>query len=277
MRRSTVKSKLDRDEPVLLTQLHLVDPSIFELASLMGFDGIWMDLEHHTYSMETATNLMRAARVGCSDIVARAAKGEFMRVSRLLEAGAQGIMYPRCDNADEASEVVKWSKFAPMGKRGFDGGNPDMPYATMLVEEYIKLANEQTFIVIQIEEREAIGNAQAIAEVPGVDVLFLGPGDLSVLCGIPGQMNHPIMGKALKEIARAAEKAGKHWGTPAFSHEHAKQLLDMGATFICYMADIIMIRDGLLKIQEQFAPLGFKFNNSLEKNSGTYIEKVLHE
>src|SRR5947209_8624548 len=120
MRTSRIKAKLKRNEPVLLTTLHLIDPSLYELTSLIGFDGIWMDLEHHGYSVETATALMRAARVGGADILARPAKGEFMRVGRLLEAGAQGIMYPRCADAAEAREVVRWSKFAPLGQRGFD-------------------------------------------------------------------------------------------------------------------------------------------------------------
>src|SRR5438067_7085170 len=102
MRPSKVKAKLRRGEPVLLTTLHLTDPSLYELTSLLGFDGIWMDLEHHGYSLETAMTLMRAARVGSADILARPAKGEFMRLGRLLEAGAHGIMYPRCENATEA-------------------------------------------------------------------------------------------------------------------------------------------------------------------------------
>src|SRR3982751_3815147 len=125
MRPSKIKAKLNRNEPVLLTTLHLTDPSLFELTSLMGFDGIWMDLEHHGYGVETATALMRAARVGGADILARPAKGEVMRRGRLREAGAQGIMSPRCADAAEAKEVVAWSKFAPLGRRGFDGGNPD--------------------------------------------------------------------------------------------------------------------------------------------------------
>jgi 4-hydroxy-2-oxoheptanedioate aldolase len=230
------------------------------MTSLMGFDGIWMDLEHHTYSMETAASLMRASRVGHSDIVARAAKGEFMRIGRLLEAGAQGIMYPRCDDAVEAGEVVKWSKFAPLGQRGFDGGNPDMPYTMMDAKEYIKQANEETFVVIQMEEDRAISNAQSIAEVPGVDVLFLGPADYSVLSGFPGQMDHPSVVRAMKKVAQAAEKAGKAWGTPALSTEHAKQLVDMGAKFICYMADIVLLKQGLDRIQAEFGEIGFEFN-----------------
>ncbi len=186
MRRSVIKAKLARGERVLLSQLHMTDPSVYELASLMGFDGIWMDLEHHTYSMETATALMRAARVGKADIMARAGRGEFARISRLLEAGAQGIMYPRCETAEEAAEAVAWAKFAPIGRRGFDGGNPDMPYGTVPMADYIRHANEQTFVVIQLEEDAAVNNAEAIASVPGVDVIFFGPADFTVLSGIRG-------------------------------------------------------------------------------------------
>lgn len=271
MRQSVIKHKLARNEPVLLTQLHFIDPSVYELTSLMGFDGIWMDMEHHTYSLETATAMMRAARVGRSDILARAAKGEFPRVARLLEAGAQGIMYPRCDDAKEAAEVVKWAKFAPMGKRGFDGGNPDMPYCTMSMHEYIKAANDETFLVIQLEETHAVDNAEAIAEVPGVDVIFLGPADFSVLSGIPGQFDHPHMLKAMEKIAKAADKAGKHWGTPAFTLEHARRLLDMGAKLICYSADLVLVKNGLDQIQSQFGPLGFKFNNACN-NGQSYMK-----
>ncbi|GMV95778.1 MAG: aldolase [Phycisphaerae bacterium] len=263
MRKSVIKGKLSRGEPVLLTQLHLTDPSVFELASLMGFDGLWMDLEHHTYSLETAAGLMRAARVGKSDIMARPAKGEFPRVARLLEAGAQGIMYPRCDSADEAREVVNWAKFAPLGKRGVDGGNPDMPYCSMAISEYIQEANRETFLVIQLEEERAVEAAEQIAAVPGVDVIFLGPGDFSVLSGISGQFDHPRVLKARDTIAQAARKAGIHWGCPAFSLEHARSLIEAGARFICYSADILFVKQGLERMQEQFGPLGFRFANRL--------------
>src|SRR5437660_1246984 len=118
MRPSKIKAKLQRNEPVLVTALQILDGSLFELVGLMGFDGIWLDMEHHGPSVETATKLIRAARVGSADVMARIAKGEFMRMGRVLEAGAHGIMYPRCDNADEARAVVTWSKFAPMGRRG---------------------------------------------------------------------------------------------------------------------------------------------------------------
>lgn len=263
MRPSKIKAKLRRNEPALVTTIHLTDPSAYELVSLMGFDGLWMDLEHHAASVETANNLMRAARVGTADVLARPAKGEFMRLGRMLEAGAQGIMYPRCDSAAEAREVVKWSKFAPLGRRGADGGNPDMPYCTMPVDEYVRRANDETFVVVQIEDRDAVANAREIAAVEGVDVLFFGPGDFTVLSGIPGQFDHPMVDEAIRAVAAAAKAAGKHWGMPVGTPERAKQMLDLGARLLAHGADIIWLKMGLEETRRRFAPLGFTFDGRI--------------
>lgn len=263
MRFSRVKAKLLQGEPALITCCHFVDPSVYELTSLLGFDGIWLDLEHHSTSDETAANLMRAARVGVSDVIARPAKGEFMRMGRLLEAGAQGIMYPRCESAEEAAELVKWAKFAPQGERGVDGANGDNPYCSMPMIPYLKRANEHTLLITQIESPRALDAADAIARVPGVDVLMLGPGDLSVVAGIPYQFDHPLILEAYRTLSRAAKNAGKAWGTVSGSPEHTRTLLELGATFVCHGADLIMVKQGMERIQQQYAPLGFTFDNRL--------------
>ena len=253
MRPSVVKRKLARKEPVVGITLHLTDPSLYEMASLMGFDYIWMDLEHHAYSVETACNLMRAARVGTSDIMARPGKGEFMRLGRLLESGAQGILYPRCDDADEARQVVRWSKFAPLGTRGIDGANPDMPYCSMDPAEYIRAANAETWIVIQIEDPQALEHADEIAAVEGVDVVMLGPADYSILCGVPGQFEHPKVEEALQVVARAADRHGKAWGTIATTPERARQLIERGALWTTCGCDLIWVKNGLEQAKNDIA------------------------
>jgi 4-hydroxy-2-oxoheptanedioate aldolase len=263
MRKSKTLAKWRAGKPVLGTTLHFNDPSVFEMTSLMGFDLIWIDLEHHAHSLETAGNLMRAARVGTSDILARPAKGEFMRTTRLLEAGAQGIMYPRCTSADEAAEVVKNAKFPPFGGRGVDGAGPDMPYGFMNLKDYLKTANEETFIIIQIEDAEGLANAEAIASVEGVDMLFFGPGDYSVREGFPGSFDDPRYHAAVQKIAEAAKAAGKLWGTPAFSATHAKTLLDLGAMLITRSSDLTFLRMSFQKLQEDFSGLGFTFDKPL--------------
>lgn len=263
MRFSRVKSKLQRGEPALITCCHFIDPSVYELVSLMGFDGIWLDLEDHATSDETAATLMRTARVGASDVIARPAKGEFMRMGRLLEAGAQGIMYPRCESAEEAAELVRWAKFAPQGERGVDGANGDNPYCAMPMPPYLKAANEHTLLIAQLESPHALNQADAIAKVPGIDVLMLGPGDLSVIAGIPYQFDHPTIIGAYRRVAEAAKNAGKWWGTVSGSPEHTQTLFDLGAKFICHGCDLVMVKQGMEQIQQRDARLGFTFDNRL--------------
>jgi len=263
MRHSVIKGKFRRNEPALITTLHYIDPTLYEMTSLMGFDAIWMDLEHHQYSVETAANLMRAARVGVSDIVARPAKGEFMRMGRLLEAGAQGIMYPRCESAAEAAEVVRWGKFAPLGERGVDGANADAPYCSAPMKTYLQKANEETLLIVQIESPRALDEVEAIARVPGVDVLMLGPADLSVLSGVPYEFDHAAMIQARRRIAAAAKGAGIQWGTTSPTVEHSRTLIEEGARFICHGADIVFIKRALEQVQQQYAALGFSFDNRL--------------
>jgi len=259
MRPSKIKAKLRQNQPVLLTTLHLGDASLFELTSLLGFDGIWFDLEHRSFSLQKAAEFARATRVGSADIMIRPAKGEFMRMGRVLEIGANGIMYPRCDNADEARQVVKWAKFAPLGERGIDSGGADNPYCVTPLVDYIQAANDETFIVTQIEDPRALEHAEAMAAVDGVDILFLGPGDFSILAGVPGQMQHPKIRDAMERVARAAKQAGKHWGMPVFNPEHAQQVLDLGGRFLCHGCDLLMVKAGLEEMQRKFAPLGVTF------------------
>ncbi len=260
MRRSRVRSRWDSGKPVLATVAGLTDPASPELISLLGFDCIWIDVEHQATSVETVGQMIRASRVGNADVMARTGKGEFMRMGRLLEAGAMGIMYPRCESPEEAKEVIRWSKFSPLGERGFFGTNPDQPYGSMDMLEYVEFANRETFMVIQVESPEAVKQAGKIAEVEGVDVVFFGPGDFSLLAGIPGQFDNPVLRKACRETARQTIDAGKRFGTLVFNEKQAEEVLDMGASLICYGMDLMFLKTGLEKTKEAFAKLGVVFN-----------------
>ena len=273
MKTSRVLDKVRSGEPALGIALHLTDPSVYELAGLMGFDAIWMDMEHHGYSVETAANLMRAARVGGADVVARPGKGEFMRMSRMLEAGATGIMYPRCDSAEEAREVVKWAKFAPLGKRGFDGSGPDVPYLMTPMARYLREANEQTFVLIQLEEPHAVDRAEEIAAVPGVDMLMVGPADFSVITGIPGEFGHPTVVAAIEKVAQAAKNTGKNWAATCGSVESARKMIDMGARLVFHGCDVVFIKQGFDRLQAEFGKeLGIRFGARGETSGASYLE-----
>jgi HpcH/HpaI aldolase/citrate lyase family len=165
MRESRGKKRWAQGKPVLATIAHFSDPASAQLIGLLGFDCLWIDLEHQPLGMSQAADMMRAARVSDMDVMARPAKGKFMRMARLLEAGASLIMYPRCESAEEAREMVRWGKFAPLGERGFYSASPDNPYSTMPIKDYVRQANEQTVLMAQIESPNAVKNARAIAEV----------------------------------------------------------------------------------------------------------------
>lgn len=272
MKKSRIKSKLSKNEPVLSTTLHLNDPSIFELVSLMGIDGVWIDLEHQSRSLETAAQMMRALRCGSSDAIARAAKGEFPRISRLLEAGAQGIIYPRCDNAEEAKEVVKWMKFYPAGKRGVDGAGPDMPYCSIPYDEYIRKANEETFLMIQLEDPNAIEEAEAIASVEGVDGIVLGPADFCVASGIDISFTHEKMNAAVEAVSKAASNTNKHWGAPVPDIHIAKSWMEKGARFFWHSADLLFIKNAVENMLKDFRSIGFDAGN-LDYIGSSYLEK----
>lgn len=259
MRPSRVRREWAAGRPAICTGVNLTDPAVCELVSLLGFHCIWIDLEHRTTSLETVAHMMRAARVGSADVLARPGKGEFMRMTRLLETGAHGILYPRCDDAREAAEVVRWAKFAPQGERGFNRQNPDNPYGLTAPAAYVRAANAETFIAVQIESPAAAEQARAIAEVDGVDVVFFGPADFSLLSGLPGQTNADPVLKAREHICREALAAGKRFGTLCATMEDLRRCLDMGATFLAYGADITLLRQSYEDMQQRLAALGFVF------------------
>ena len=201
--------------------------------------------------------MTRAARVGDMDVMARPAKGEFMRMARLIEAGASVIMYPRCESAEEAGQIVRHTKFPPLGERGFSP-----PRTTRTASRHGRLsreANEQTVLLAQVESPNAVHQAQAMAEVEGIDMLFFGPGDFSVMSGVPGQFDSQMVCHAMAETAAATQAAGKRFGTLVTNTDQASRALDLGATLLTYGGDLHFVREALLKVQKQFGALGFRF------------------
>lgn len=260
MRKSRVKAKWAAGKPAYCLNCALTDPSVAEMVSLMGVDCIWLDLEHHATSVETANQLMRAARVGKSDVMARPGKGEFMRMARLLEAGAQGILYPRCDDATEAAEVVRWAKFAPLGERGADTSNPDNPYAFMPPAPYVKEANQETFVAIQIESPSAAKQAGEIASVEGVDMLFFGPADYGLLSGATAEGKPERVREAADQVCKDTIAAGKVFSTLCFSNDDMQHFIDLGAKFLAMGHDLMFIRAGLARLQKNLKHMGFDFD-----------------
>ena len=134
-----------------------------------------------------------------------------------------------------------------------------MPYLSMGLAEYVRAANEQTFIIVQIEEERTSLEAEAILNVDGIDGVMVGCADFSVIEGFPGQFDHPKIQAAFDRVANAARNAGKHWGTTAGDPAFAKQLVDAGARLLFSGADIVAVKKAVEKLAQDWHEIGVSF------------------
>ena len=210
-------------------------PSIFAAA---GYDFVFIDMEHGNYSMETVADLIRGAKSAAIATVIRVPHLESFFISRVLDAGAEGIMVPMTSTKEQAEKIVRYSKYAPLGQRGFGGQMGHTNYRPVKAVDFMKEANESTLIVAQIETREAIENIDAILDVEGIDVGLIGPNDLSISLGIPDQMSSEILTKAIDKVVESARKKRKASGIHIGNVEAIRKWRAKGMTVLAYSTDI---------------------------------------
>ena len=250
-----IKEKLAKGETVRLFGVgQLISPKLIEIVGLHGgFDGLWLDFEHAGLSMsdiELAT--LAADRHGLDHFVRQPAT-DYAAIMRSLEAGANGVMVSMVRNAEEAEQAVRWSKFYPRGERGMNGGNRDGNFGLTPMTEYVKEANAKTFVGIQIETRGAIDGAKEIASIPDVDLLFVGPADISQVMGVPGDFENPKCLNAIEGIARACAEAGKPWGIVPRGPEYAARMASWGCKMFVFGFDIHIVHAGIRAAKERYS------------------------
>ncbi len=172
---------------------------------------------------------------------------------RQLEAGSGGIMAAQVRTPREAEDVVRWSKFHPHGLRGFNGSGVDGRYGTMTAHDYVAKANAETFIAIQIEHIEAVQVVEKIAAVPHVDVLFIGPGDLSQSMGMLGDWNNAKIWQAIERVAKAAHDHGIHWAILPPTADYARRCVEMGCRMLSLGLDTWAMQRGIRAFKQEFA------------------------
>src|SRR5277367_6553350 len=191
----------------------LCSPKLIEiLGEHGGFDALWLDFEHGGLTMKDIELATMAARFYGIDHFVRLPATDYAAVMRPLEAGAGGVMISMVRSPREAEQAVRWAKFWPDGERGLNGGNRDGRFGLTPMAEYAAKANAETFVGIQIETPTALAAVAEIAAVPDVDLLFVGPADLSQMLGVTGDFENPRCFDAIERIARACADARKPWG-----------------------------------------------------------------
>ncbi len=237
MRKSRVLRKLRSGKAVSCFKSNFSDVSVVEIAAMAGFDCIWTDMEHVPNDWSVIKHQVLAAKTGDADIMARVSRGSYSDYIKPLEADASGIMVPHVMGLDDAREIVRITRFHPLGRRALDGGNADGAYCRAGLNEYIKHANNEKFVVLQIEDPEPLDELEEMAGLEGVDILFFGAQDFTQRLCIPGQRNHPEVRAVMKRIVKTADKYGKYAGAVA-NEENLQEVIDMGYKFIKIGSDV---------------------------------------
>lgn len=238
MRKSNTLEKIRNGGWALSTAVAVGGARVAELAGYIGYDCLWLDMEHKPCTQMEVFHMIQGARASGIDCLVRVRKQGYLDYFRALEDGAAGIMVPHVKSAEEAREIVRNAKYPPLGKRGIDMAGADSRYMLDGGRANMEFANRETFVMVQIEDAEALEVLDEIAAVPGIDAFFVGPGDLSASLGVYGEPNSPAMDAAIQKVALAAKKYGKWWGIPAGSPEAGQRYLDMGARFLNYSSDL---------------------------------------
>ncbi len=246
-----LKEKLFSGEKIYGTMLRVVrNPAILDMAKASGLDFVMFDAEYPNYSIETFHDLcLHANAIGLNCFVRVPQNGKDY-VSRYLDCGSTGVMVPMTETPEQAKELVRWSKYPPIGDRGFAAGGAPVGYlAGIKHADAMEAGNQSVLSIAQIETRTAIENVEAIAATKGIDVLLIGPNDLSISMGVPGDTMNPIMIEAISKVADACERNGK-----AFAIHAGPKMLELFSprlNMLMMQNDIDILRNGLKTISDK--------------------------
>jgi 2-keto-3-deoxy-L-rhamnonate aldolase RhmA len=210
------------------------------IAAACGFDAIFVDLEHSATSTETAAMICVSAVGAGVTPIARVSSHHPFQAARILDAGGQGVMIPHIENVDEAQAIVDNLRFPPLGKRSAYGTGPSLRYAPMGQGEVNRFLNDNELLIAMLETPEAIEHAEAIAAIPGIDVVHIGSLDVSNLMGIPAQYRDPRMWSVFERLAAACRKHGKAMGVGGARGDLQLQtdLIKLGARYMTIGSDV---------------------------------------
>ena len=243
MRRSKVLAKWRQGQFARFSGMGHVLPFFIRYSAHYGYDGIWLDLEHRNMDSREVQHLLALGHLYDIDIMVRPPTTMRGQLYRHLEDGATGLMIPFVSTPEIAHEIVAATKYPPLGNRGLDGAGLDTDFGLFSWKDgstYIEDANRETFIVAQIETLAALENAEAIAAVPGIDLLFLGPADMQLRIDADSASKLTIA-DATQAVKTAADRQGKLWGRTAGSAEELARYRAMGAAMVPLGSDFSLM------------------------------------
>lgn len=231
------KQKLRNGGVVAGPFVKTTDPGFVEIAGYAGFDFVILDREHGPASITEMQNLLRAAQ--CADIlpVIRVQDSREISIAKALDIGAMGIQIPNVESPKQAQSIVRAAKYAPAGNRGVCRFVRAADYSSLERASYFKQANE-ALVIVQVEGLKGIENVNGILDTEGVDIVFIGPYDLSQSLGVAGQIDHPAVQDGMRNVIEAAQKKNIVVGTFVDTIENANKWRDIGVQYLSYSVDV---------------------------------------
>ena len=253
----SMKQRLQRGERLVVFAVgRMFHHNIVRYLGMHGaFDGFWIDVEHGgltTHDVEIAATAGLAYGLDC---FVRVPPTDYATVTRCFESGAGGVMAAQITSEAQAEEFVQWAKFAPRGRRGLNSLGYDGEYGSIPLPAFAERANRDTFVAIQIETAQAVAEVDGIAAIDGVDLLFVGPSDLSQAVGAIGDFTGRASLEAIDRVAEACRAHGKQWGAVTPSPDYADMLVDKGCTLISPTNDVKLVTTGLAAVKEAYSSL----------------------
>jgi 4-hydroxy-2-oxoheptanedioate aldolase len=245
--------KLRKNQPVFGTFVKVNEPRLIESFGRSGFDYVILDAEHGTYNFSQLEDMIRAADVADLSTVVRVPDCTEYSILHSLDVGAGGVQVPSLRDIEIARYGARFSKYYPLGIRGMCIDQRANDYGFNDPQEYFRYANENTLLIYQIETKEMVDQIEELCKIDLVDVLFIGPGDLSQSLGKPGQMNAPEVMDAIRHVCRVGLEHHKIIGTIVMEPSQFRQYIDMGMLYMSIGTDMMLFNKALTDVAGSFA------------------------
>jgi len=241
IRENKIKAGLKEGKNYIGTFVKMTDASSVEIISMCGFDFIIIDCEHTHFSKETVVSLLRASDISGITPIVRVRENDRAQILHALDSGALGVMVPETSTKESLQKIVEDTFYYPIGKRGYTASSRAAGYGFMNPAEYAKEANRNIMTIAYVETSEALENLDEMLTVPDIDVMWIGPMDLSQSLGVIGESKHPIVLDTIDKIIEKCKNSGIATGTIAANAAEAKKLIDKGVQLIGLSSDQAMI------------------------------------
>lgn len=252
MRANLVKQNLRAGKLQLGTGFgQLRSPEIPKMLAAAGFQWAFIDTEHGGFDLETVQDICRVSVMAGLSPIVRVGDLQYSLVARALDCGAQGVMFPRVESPELLERAVSWTKFPPAGVRGYGLTAVQVDYEPLTFAQIIEHMNANTMVVLQIETRRAVEAREELLAVAGIDAVMVGPADLSIALGVPGDFQHPKMVEAMEKVRDSCVKRGIAPGTQTRSAALAKFWKERGMIFLGCSNDTAMLYERAVELISQ--------------------------